>query len=630
MQCISDASVALQELVSPSTQGTLAASQVTAQTSSTPAAMPPTPPPGQGQSATAKTVDQSTSATTTSTTPLTRHPLPTRVQTAASLPLHRAQAATPSIREAAAPTHTTPTSNRSGPSTKDIFDGAIGINLGATSSCVGVWQDNRIEIIANDQGNRTTPSYVAFSAGQCLIGDAAKEQVSMNPRNTVFGVKRLIGRRFDDPNIQKDMAHWPFEVVEKDGSPFVKVQHLGEEKTYSPQEISSMILSRMKEIAEARLGKTVKKAVVTVPAYFDTSQRLATKEAAASAGLDVLCIIDEPIAAAIAFGLDRQSKAEKNVLVFDLGGRTFDVSLLGISSGVFTIKAISGYTHWGSEDFDNALLEHFKDQFKRRTKLDISNDARAVLRLRSACERAKRSLSSGVQTTVEVDSLYKGEDFSTSLSRARFERINSPHFKAFLDPLEKVLKDAQVAGEKIDDIVLIGGSIRIPKIQSLVSDFFEGRQLHKSINPDEVAAYGAAIQAAILAGQISDTTKNLNFLDVAMQGDHSEVVVARNTFTSTPISRTSATSPASSRSVTRNKSKAAPASRDTLSMAVAAVPATPLRSFPIPSGDQSQAARGPQPQSAEVQACRVGLSIFPSSASLIDSTNRTWLQALPM
>ncbi|KAG9016366.1 Heat shock protein sks2 [Tulasnella sp. 427] len=401
---------------------------------------------------------------------------------------------------------------------EDVFDGAIGI-VGTTYSCVGVWQNDRVEIIANDQGNRTTPSYVAFSAEERLIGDAAKNQAAMNPRNTVFDAKRLIGRRYDDPDVKKDMTHWPFQVIEKAGSPFIQVDYLGETKTFSPQEISSMVLTKMKEIAESKLGKTVKKAVITVPAYFNDSQRLATKDAGAIAGLDVLRIINEPTAAAIAYGLDQQSKTEKNVLIFDLGGGTFDVSLLNITGGVFAVKATAGDTHLGGEDFDNTLLEHFKKEFLRKSKHDISDDARAIRRLRSACERAKRTLSSVAQTTVEVDSLYQGEDFSASITRAKFEEINAVAFKSTIDPVEKVIKDAKMAREKIDDIVLVGGSTRIPKIQSLVSEFFGGRALNKSINPDEAVAHGAAVQAAVLTGQTSEKTENLAELVTTFEVD---------------------------------------------------------------------------------------------------------------
>lgn len=428
---------------------------------------------------------------------------------------------------------------------EDVFDGAIGIDLGTTYSCVGVWQNDRVEIIANDQGNRTTPSYVAFSSEERLIGDAAKNQAAMNPRNTVFDAKRLIGRRYDDPDVKKDMTHWPFQVIEKAGSPFIQVEYLGETKTFSPQEISSMVLTKMKEIAESKLGKTVKKAVITVPAYFNDSQRLATKDAGAIAGLDVLRIINEPTAAAIAYGLDQQSKTEKNVLIFDLGGGTFDVSLLNITGGVFAVKATAGDTHLGGEDFDNALLDYFKKEFQKKSKLDISDDPRASRRLRSACERAKRTLSSVAQTTVEVDSLFQGEDFSANITRAKFEEINAVAFKSTIDPVEKVLKDAKMAREKIDDIVLVGGSTRIPKIQSLVSEFFGGRTLNKSINPDEAVAHGAAVQAAVLTGQTSEKTENLVLLDVAplslgvaMQGDIFGVVVPRNTPIPTNKSRT--------------------------------------------------------------------------------------------
>jgi len=429
------------------------------------------------------------------------------------------------------------------------FNGAIGIDLGTTYSCVGVWQNDRVEIIANDQGNRTTPSYVAFTSEERLIGDAAKNQAAMNPRMTVFDAKRLIGRRFDDSDVKKDMVHWPFAVIEKDGNPFIQVDYLGETKTFSPQEISAMVLTKLKETAETKLGKEVKKAVITVPAYFNDSQRLSTKDAGAIAGLDVLRIINEPTAAAIAYGLgeasDKKEKKERTVLIFDLGGGTFDVSLLSIAGGVFTVKATAGDTHLGGEDFDNALLEHFKSEFKRKTKLDIDGDARALRRLRSACERAKRTLSSVTQTTVEVDSLFQGTDFSSAISRARFEEINAQTFRSTLDPVDKVLKDAKIDKSKVEDIVLVGGSTRIPKIQSLVSDFFGGRQLNNSINPDEAVAYGAAVQAAVLTGQTSEKTADLLLLDVAplslgvaMQGDVFGVVVPRNTPIPTNKSRT--------------------------------------------------------------------------------------------
>ncbi|TIA86550.1 hypothetical protein E3P99_03645 [Wallemia hederae] len=413
---------------------------------------------------------------------------------------------------------------------------AIGIDLGTTYSCCGVWQNDRVEIIANDQGNRTTPSYVAFNDAERLIGDAAKNQSAMNPKNTVFDVKRLIGRRTDDDEVKKDQKSWPFQIVDREGSPVVKVSFKGEDKQFSPQEISAMVLTKMKEIAEAKLDSEVTKAVITVPAYFNDSQRLATKDAGVIAGLEVLRIINEPTAAAIAYGLDSKSSEEKNVLIFDLGGGTFDVSLLNITGGVFAVKATAGDTHLGGEDFDNTLLEHFKAEFQRKNKVDISDDARAMRRLRSACERAKRTLSSVTQTTVEVDSLFNGIDFQANITRARFEEINADKFKSTIDPVARVLKDAKISTQKVDEIVLVGGSTRIPKVQSLVSEFFGGKQLNKSINPDEAVAYGAAVQAAVLTGHTSDKTADLLLLDVAplslgvaMQGDVFGVVVPRNT-----------------------------------------------------------------------------------------------------
>jgi len=396
------------------------------------------------------------------------------------------------------------------------FDGAIGIDLGTTYSCVGVWQNERVEIIANDQGNRTTPSYVAFTDTERLIGDAAKNQVAMNPINTVFDAKRLIGRRFSEPSVQSDMKHWPFKVISKgDDKPIIVVQFKGEEKQFLPEEISSMVLVKMKETAENYLGKKVGKAVVTVPAYFNDSQRQATKDAGAISGLEVLRIINEPTAAAIAYGLDKVSEnKERNVLIFDLGGGTFDVSLLTIDGGIFEVKATAGDTHLGGEDFDNRMVNHFVEEFKRKYKKDLTSNARALRRLRTACERAKRALSSAAQTTVEIDSLYEGIDFYTSITRARFEELNADLFRGCLQPCEKVLQDSKLDKASVHEVVLVGGSTRIPKVQQLVSDFFNGKELNKSINPDEAVAYGAAVQASILTGQKSKQTEGLLLLDV--------------------------------------------------------------------------------------------------------------------
>ncbi|EJD02373.1 heat shock protein HSS1 [Fomitiporia mediterranea MF3/22] len=392
---------------------------------------------------------------------------------------------------------------------------AIGIDLGTTYSCVGIWQHDRVEIIANDQGNRTTPSYVSFSDTERLIGDAAKNQIAMNPTNTVFDAKRLIGRRFEDAEVQADMKHFPFKVINKDGKPIVQVEYRGETKTFTPEEISSMVLTKMKETAESYLGTTVTEAVITVPAYFNDSQRQATKDAGVISGLQVLRIINEPTAAAIAYGLDKKVQGERNVLIFDLGGGTFDVSLLTIEEGIFEVKATAGDTHLGGEDFDNRLVNHFVQEFKRKHKKDLSTNARALRRLRTACERAKRTLSSAAQTTIEIDSLFEGIDFYTSLTRARFEELCNDLFRSTLEPVEKVLRDSKIDKSNVHEIVLVGGSTRIPRIIKLVSDFFNGKEPNKSINPDEAVAYGAAVQAAILKGDTSEKTQDLLLLDVA-------------------------------------------------------------------------------------------------------------------
>jgi heat shock 70kDa protein 1/2/6/8 len=393
---------------------------------------------------------------------------------------------------------------------------AVGIDLGTTYSCVAVWQNDRVEVIANDQGNRTTPSYVAFTDTERLIGDAAKNQVAMNPHNTVFDAKRLIGRKFEDAEVQSDMKHWPFTVISKDGKPIIQVEYKGEQKTFTPEEISSMVLLKMRETAEAYLGGSVKDAVVTVPAYFNDSQRQATKDAGVISGLNVMRIINEPTAAAIAYGLDKKGEAgEKNVLIFDLGGGTFDVSLLTIEEGIFEVKATAGDTHLGGEDFDNRLVNHFVQEFKRKSKKDLTSNARALRRLRTACERAKRTLSSAAQTSIEIDSLFEGIDFYTSITRARFEELCGDLFSHTIEPVEKVLRDSKIDKGSVHEIVLVGGSTRIPRVQKLLRDFFNGREPNKSINPDEAVAYGAAVQAAILSGDTSEKTQDLLLLDVA-------------------------------------------------------------------------------------------------------------------
>jgi len=397
--------------------------------------------------------------------------------------------------------------------TKQDYGTVIGIDLGTTYSCVGVMQNGKVEIIPNDQGNRITPSYVAFTASERLVGDAAKHQVASNPENTVYDAKRMIGRRYSDKVVQKDVKLWPFEVVNKEGKPYVKVQYQETERTFAPEEISAMVLTKMKHVAEAYLGKSVTHAVVTVPAYFDDGQRGATKDAGVIAGMTIMRIINEPTAAAIAYGLDKKHK-DTNIIVYDLGGGTFDVSLLTLDEGVFEVVATNGDTHLGGQDFDERVMNHFIKVFKRKNKIDIRNNNRAIAKLRREVEKAKRALSSTTQVRIEIENFADGLDFSETLTRARFEELNNDLFRQTLKPLEVVMKDAGMKKGEIHEIVLVGGSTRIPKIQKLVKDFFNGKEPNRGINPDEAVAYGASVQAAILGGDSSDETSGILLLDV--------------------------------------------------------------------------------------------------------------------
>jgi len=420
----------------------------------------------------------------------------------------------------------------------------IGIDLGTTYSCVGVYKNGKVDIIANDQGNRITPSYVAFTDSERLIGDAAKNQATVNPTRTVFDAKRLIGRKFTDANVQKDMKLVPYKVVNKDSKPYIQVDvGEGTMKTFSAEEISAMILGRMKETAEAYLGKDIANAVVTVPAYFNDAQRQATKDAGVIAGLNVARIINEPTAAAIAYGLDKKG-GEKNILVFDLGGGTFDVSVLTIDNGVFEVISTNGDTHLGGEDFDQRVMEYFVKLIKKKYGADITTDKRAMQKLRRECERAKRVLSSQHQVRVEIESLYDGVDLSEPLTRARFEELNQDLFKKTMGPVKKAMEDAAFKKSEIDEIVLVGGSTRIPKVQELLKQYFDGKEPNKGVNPDEAVAYGAAVQGGILSGEEGEVNDIL-LLDVAPLTQGIETVggvmtklIPRNTVIPTKKSQT--------------------------------------------------------------------------------------------
>ena len=394
---------------------------------------------------------------------------------------------------------------------------AIGIDLGTTYSCVGVWQNGKVDIIPNDMGERTTPSYVAFTDTERLVGDAAKNQITRNPTNTVFDAKRLIGRKYEEREVQDDMKLWPFKIVKdpKSDRPQVQITYQKQEEKFFAEEISAMVLQKLKQTASDFLGKEVKDAIVTVPAYFNDSQRQATKDAGTISGLNVLRIINEPTAAAIAYGLDKQAgKKEENVLIFDLGGGTFDVSLLSLEEGLFEVKATNGNTHLGGEDFDNRLVEYCAGEFRRKTSIDIKNNAKALRRVRASCEKAKRALSAATQATVDIDALMDGEDLNVVITRSKFEDLCMDLFKKCMPPLENVLKDAKMSKSQIDEVVLVGGSTRIPKIQSMVQEFFNGKEPNKGINPDEAVAYGAAVQAAIMTNVKDENIEKLILLDV--------------------------------------------------------------------------------------------------------------------
>jgi L1 cell adhesion molecule like protein len=397
-----------------------------------------------------------------------------------------------------------------------IIGACVGIDLGTTYSCVAILKNNNVEIIANEQGNRTTPSCVAFNENEILVGESAKNQMAMNSENSVFDVKRLIGRQFNDDVVQSDIKHFPFKVIDYNKKPMISVKYKNELKNFSAEEISAMVLTKMKQTAESYLGEDVNNAVITVPAYFNDQQRQATKDAGQIAGLNVMRIINEPTAACLCYGLSEsnKSKEEKNVLIFDIGGGTSDISLLSIDDGVFEVKATSGNSHLGGEDFDTRLVEHFCQEFKRKHKKDLHESNRSIRRLRSACERVKRTLSTASKASIDIDSLFEGLDFNTSITRARFEDLCGDYFRDILKPVNDVLLESKISKNKVDEIVLVGGSTRIPKLQNMLSEYFNGKKLNMSVNPDEAVAYGAAVQAAILSGNKDSLANDVLLIDV--------------------------------------------------------------------------------------------------------------------